>query len=463
MTTVNKSKLLSLAHAYSGTDPTLYRILKELIDAQDGIVREIEKIVRQATEVREEERSAPPEPLDFVISPTRRNIILSWNNPDLEVVTSFDVRKGTDWESADRLLTTFSTRIVLDPIAVGDHTYMVRSISVFGIISDTSAIATITIPRIADIVLNIRTIDNAVLLDWEIPESFFDISHYIIQKDGVVLGQSLSTFHTIIEISGGTFIYEVTPVDIAGNEGTTVCAEATVSKPRDYVIDGTAEDAFDGVVVRGLVDNLRLITPIKTDLTWQSRFAVHDTLQELIDAGYNYWLEPSAASGTYENTFDFGEIFTSRLVSFRYNFIPLVGSVGISVQISISSDGSTFTAPVEQLQLFADSVRYVKVKIAFTPTDSAIISVTRMAVLLEVRQVTEQGRSNALSTDGNGTVIAFEEDFLGVSSVVGTVETEDPRHVVVSALNPNGFNLWVFDDDGVRRSQLVDWIARGIA
>ena len=462
-TVINKSKLLSLAHAFSKSDPVLYRILKDVIDAQDGIVRDVEDIIRQAETDRIADRVAPPKPANFVVVATSRNIVLSWDNPDIETVASFDVRKGTDWDSADRLLTTPTTRVVLDPITVGDHTYMVRSVSTFGVKSKTSTTAAITIPAISDLVVRGRSIDNTVLLDWETPVSTFDIAYYTVRKGIEDLGRTLSTFHTIVEVSGGTFIYDVVPVDIAGNVGADFCVEIVVSNPRDYIAGGTIEDALDGVIVNGIVNQERLITPVKAGVTWQERFAVHNTLQALIDVGYEYWLEPSATSGTYENVYDFIEIYNNRLVSFRFNFVPLIGEVAVAVELSYSEDNVTFTAPLAQLQLFADSVRYVKVKLTFTPVNSALIAITRMINYLEVRLITEQGRASVLAADANGTVIIFEEDFLQVSSVVGTVETESPRHVVVSDIGINSFSLWVFDDEGDRQSHTVDWIARGSA
>ena len=460
-TSVNKSKLLSLAQSFTQDSPELYAILKDLIDAQDGLVRDIEEIIKESQAAREVEAEPPPKPLGFNVETTTRNIILKWENPDTAKVAQFDIRVGTDWGTANKLFRTSSTRAVLDPVTVGMHTYMIRSISPQGVESETSAVSTIVIPEIGDYVVNARTIDNTVLLNWDAPDSIFEIDYYIIQRGMAELGRSSSTFHTITEQVGGDFVYEVIPYDIAGNKGPAVCVDVTVSKPRDYVIDGVITDDLSGTLVNGLKEGNRIFIPVKSE-TWTQHFSTYRTIQAFIDAGYTYWLEPSASSGTYESVYDFETLYKKRLITFRYNFIPLVGTVDIKVELSYSADNITYSTPIEQTRLFADSIRYVKAKLTFTSAVySGIIILTKLEALLEVRQIMDQGIMRANLSDTNGTLVAFAEIFLDVSSVVSTVESEQSRYAVVSDIDTNGFRIWVFDDDGSRRTHDVNWIARG--
>jgi hypothetical protein len=95
--------------------------------------------------------------------------------------------------------------------------------------------------------LEVTTVDNNVLLDWEDPAvGDLPIAEYKIYKGASFAGASLvgtvyGTFHTYIEKVGGEYTYWVVAIDTAGNVSTEESYTATVTPPSDYILRSSLE------------------------------------------------------------------------------------------------------------------------------------------------------------------------------------------------------------------------------
>ena len=114
-----------------------------------------------------------------------------------------------------------------------------------------------------------------------------------------------------------------------------------------------------------------------------------------------------------------------------YNAQVVAGTPSMTTQISVSSDGSTYTDYPGQTQIFATNFRYVKVRL--TATDSAgtgLYSITNLSVTLDAKLKNDGGMISCVSTDTSGTVANFGVTFVDVTSITVTPQGTTPLTAV---------------------------------
>lgn len=458
---INRSRLLNLISGINAKDPKLFEVLRELIitqEAQQNLLETQDRLTELETEV------LPPNVTGFTYVLTRLNVILNWN----AVANFYEIRQGTDWNTANRILTTATTQAVFNPLLVGTTSYLIKSISISGVYSANAARVDVIIPPIGTPTPSAQVIDNNVLLRWNEPITTFDILHYKVDRNGTDIGVIRGTFIALFEIAGGTFTYGIKAVDIAGNESARGTIIATVTSPADYELSGTLTDDFTGGTKDNCVkDGSWLIAPVDDAETWTTHYTDQsfDQIQDFINAAYSVWVEPSESTGSYEKIFDFGAIFTDTLVSVLFNSLAIDGTVAVVVKIAVSDDNITYSSFVTATSIFAASVRYVKVRFEFTATGSSIIAITSLIVNLNIKREVDSGTVNADDADTNGTFVAFNKAFRDVDSITLTVDSNN-EIVAVYDFNdvpdPTGFYVFAYDSTGARIDALVSWKARGV-
>lgn len=254
------------------SDPDTADALQLIIDE----IKRIGVIVDPAPAVQSKADAIPTEPPPnvsvFTATTNSRNVILEWTAPSSETLF-YEVRVGAVWETASRVTLTANTSAILDPIAVGATTYLVKAINGSGVYSLAAYSVVLTIPAIGLTRLTPSVLTNNVLLYWTIPTSTFDIEYYIIKKGGTEFARIRSTFLAFTELVGGTYVYSVTPVDIAGNIGPLVSATVLVNDPPDFVLQSTITSTFAGTKTHAIVeDNNRLLVCIYSGESWQDHF-----------------------------------------------------------------------------------------------------------------------------------------------------------------------------------------------
>lgn len=208
---------------------------------------------------------------------------------------------------------------------------------------------------------------------------------------------------------------------------------------------------------RGLVVKGSPKKPVVIPTAWP-------TWQDAINAGYDLYFEPGPnVAGSYTEIFDFGIIFNSILVNLDWNLKNQVGTVSVTSTISVSTDNITYDAPVAGTSRFATSARYVKVIVTFTPANKKSgLNFYNFKCVLSVHRETDAGSVAALSTDVSGTPVLFNKAFKAIDGLTLTPQVNTSLHAVYANLSTSGFNVYVFDDAGVRQSATVTWVARGI-
>lgn len=396
-------------------------------------------------------------------------VVLSWENPDDPTPRWYDIRLGASWGTADRVAVTSATQFNLGAVASG--TYLIKALNRNGAESATAASTVVTIPALGTISVTATVVDNNVLLKWTAPSSLFAIDYYTVKKNGSTIGTIKGTFTAIYEQAAGTFTYSITPVDIGGNSGTPATIDATVSTPPDYVLSGTVADDQTGTKVNVLLSGTSLIGPVYTSETYQAHFTKGPwtTWQDVISAGYSYWLQPAESSGTYTYTFDFGTIYTNIQVAVDWSETIIAGSVAVTTTLSVSDDngvGDPFDTPVAGTSRFCDSVRYLKMVMTFTPTSSGIVQVDGITASLSVKLAIDAGEVLADSTDPYGTTVTFNKSFKDIESITLTVDSTGEGLTAIydftDVPNPTDFAVFVYDSSGNRADYYVSWKARGI-
>jgi len=408
----------------------------------------------------------PTDVLVFTHTVNSDGVVLSWENPDDPTPRWYDIRLGTLWGTADRVAVTSATQFNLGPVASG--TYLIKALNRNGAESPNAASTVVTIPALGTISVTATVIDNNVLLKWTAPTSLFAIDYYTVKKGGTVIGTIKGTFTAIYEQASGTFTYSITPVDIGGNSGTPATVDAIVNTPPDYVLTGTVADDQSGTKVNVYLDGTSLIGPVYTSETYQAHFTKGpwSTWQDVISAGYSYWLQPAESTGTYTKTFDFGTIYTNVGVQLDWSETIIAGSVAVTTTIAVSDDNISYDTPVAGTSRFCDSVRYARMVMTYTPTSSGIVSVDGISASLSVKLAIDAGEILADKTDTYGTTVTFNKAFKDVESITLTVDSTAEGILAIydftDVPNPTDFAVFAYDSTGNRVDYYVSWKARGI-
>lgn len=400
------------------------------------------------------------------------NLRLIWDSQGAGV--SYEVRLGSDWDTANHLVTTGSPNVNLDPISiplsVGNYTFLVKALDEAGTYSTNATSILVNIPPITPPTITAKLISNFVLLTWTEGGSVFQIDHYHLLRNGVEIGTALKgNFHAFFETVGGNNSYQVISHDIADNESSpSTAVQLLVGNPIDFILEDSITSILDGTITNGIVENSQLLVPIFDAQTYEDHFIdnVWDTSQEQIDAGYPIYIQPAESTAEYQETFDFGALFTNVIINIDWNFIAVSGNVTVSTDIEYSTDAITWSTPVTGTSVFADSARYVRVTVTFTPDDdTCLLRFYNFRCLLNVQRQNDGGFGTADSTDVGGTAITFNKTFLSVDSItitpVGSVVIT-PVYDYTFTPRDNTFYVYLFDNTSTRVSGDFTWAARGI-
>ncbi|NBX51076.1 hypothetical protein EBT25_14385, partial [bacterium] len=193
---------------------------------------------------------------------------------------------------------------------------------------------------------------------------------------------------------------------------------ATVASPPDFIFHGAFESTFSGTLSSAILEQGSVIVPVNTTETWANHFTTRSwsTPQDQINAGYPIYIQPNNSPGYYEEVFDFGAILSSSKVTLTYTGTTVAGTITITPKISVSANGSTYTDYDGFDSIYGVNFRYVKIRLTFTGTGTAIYSLNNMGVRLDAKLVNDAGTVSAVSSDANGTIVNFAKEFVDITS-----------------------------------------------
>lgn len=464
----NTSSLPNLIEIVRSNDPTLADTLGVINEELKRLAFKVDPAPVVQKKVAIAKGAAPNDVLNFTYTFTTRNIFLTWEAPNLDFLL-YEIRIGTVWETATRILTTATLQAILDPIAIGTTTYLIKAINSTGVYSANAVSLAVVVPALGSFTVSSTVLGNFVLLTWTIPTSTFEIDHYIIKKNGVEFARLKTTFLANQELAGGTFTYSIVAYDLFGNASASQSNTALVPPPSDFVLKKEFESAFAGTKVNTIQDGSTLLVCVDTAKTWATHFSTPGwaNINAQIAAGYPLYIQPAATTGSYKEVFDIGSIYTNSVINLSYLFTLISGSFTVGFSTRVSDDNVSWSAANTNMSFFAASVRYIEVTVSFTSSDDkALMTFYHFHVAISVREEIDSGEILAVASDVNGTVVTFNKTFKDVDSITVSTKTTTEHYTVVYRFNdvpnPTSFSVFVYDSSGIRIGKTVEWKARGI-
>lgn len=107
-----------------------------------------------------------------------------------------------------------------------------------------------------------------------------------------------------------------------------------------------------------------------------------------------------ARTGYYTEILDFGTVVNNVILNINWNTSVIVGTVDIQCSISVSSDGSNWSAFTNGVSQFFSVLRFAKVLLTFTASSNkSAIKITNLAGYLNVRYEQDGGTAQANAGD----------------------------------------------------------------
>lgn len=404
------------------------------------------------------------------------SVVLSWSAVQGSLATQFyEIRYGASFATGTSLGTIKGTTSAYKAKWAGDRTFWVAAVDAnnnYGAAGST--IETVVLP--GSVTVTAETVDNNVLLRWgdatgTLPIDYYEIRRGTTYASGAVIGRVSARFTAIFESAGGAFTYWINPVDVAGNEGTLSSIAANVTAPPDYQLLLDLNSTFNGTRSNFVYDAQAGGNVVPVNATEQ--FGAHFTTNSFaspdaqVTAGFPYYVQPTSASGYYEETIDYGTVVASSKITALLTYTTINGSVTVVPTISYKTTaGGSWTDIVGLDSIFATNFRYVKIRYDFTAsTNKSFLLVTALNVKLDVKLKNDAGTVQVYAADSGGTVVNFNVPFLDINSITVTplaTVLQTAVYDFVDVPNPTSFKVLLFDSSGSRVDGTVGWSAKGV-
>lgn len=400
-------------------------------------------------------------------------VTLRWSNvPDLDL-QYYEIRQGADWANGTIVTRVAANTHTLGAISGASQTFWIKAVDTSGGYSANPASLITSFSAPTPVTMSAQVVDNNVLLRWTVASSTLAVDYYEIRRgstwaSGTVVGRvSNSTFTTLFETQSGAYTYWIAAVDIGGNVGAISNVSATVAQPPDYQLFTNYNSTLNGTLSNAVLEGGVVYLAVNSTETWESHFTSRGwtTIQNQIDAGYPYFIEPTGTSGYYEEIFDYGGSLPATKVTITPTNVTILGSSTVTPNLQVSNDGTSWTDFGAVTEAFATNFRYVKFRLTVSSSGGDdIVALDGLNFRLDAKQKADSGMVTAVSTDAGGTTVNFNAQFVDVSSITVSPQGTSALRAVydfTDTPNPTGFKVLLFDSAGNRASGTVSWTARG--
>lgn len=408
------------------------------------------------------------------------DLVLLWSGVQGSfAIVSYELRFGLTYATATSINTATVTRFSRRCDWVGLQRWWVTPIDVQGNPGTPASIdITITAPGAVTPGNaghpSAEVIDNNVLLYWTAPSTgSLPIDRYEVRKGaswaaGATVGSNgNSTFTAVFEQAAGTFTYWVTAFDSAGNIGTPASIVATMSQPPDYILRSNIDSTFTGTKSNVYLDSGALYGPVDTTATWATHFSTPGwaNIDAQITAGYPSYFEPSATSGFYEETFDYGATLPATTVTATLNSTLITGAVTatplISWKLNVGDAWTNLASGVSSALI--SNFRYVKVRYDLAATGGLnLLRINGINVKLSVKLRSDSGSGTAVAS--TGVAVTFGYPFISADTPIVQPQGATPLIPVViysGGVNPTGFTVHLYNLAGTDVGGAFSWTVRG--
>ena len=241
---------------------------------------------------------------------------------------------------------------------------------------------------------------------------------------------------------------------------------ATIAQPPDYILRTQINSTFTGTLTNMFVEAGQLIGPVDTSESFATHFTSHGwaSPQDQISAGYPLYIEPGLASGSYDETFDYGAVLPSSTITVTVGTTAIAGTVTLNAQIYYKTAlGDPWTAaPAGTLSVLATNFRYVRALLTFNATAGAnLIALNSLTLKLASKLKTDSGAGTAAI---GGSAVSFNVPFLSADTPLVQPDGSTPLIPVViysGGPNPTGFTVKLYNTSGADVGGTFSWTARG--
>lgn len=370
---MNNAQIESLINGLQFSDPRTAEVLRLLNKESQRATAEMDSRLKklEGPFVDLSKSIIPQDVLNFQAVARAFSVHFTFDRTNI-AQRAFEIRVGTSWDNSQRVLTTASLQFDIDPILKGNYIYFIKAISVTGNYSQNAAFTFLSILGPSSVTISSSVIDNNVLLSWTLPTSEFQIDYYKVLRNGVEIGHQGSSFFAIFEPQAGIYTYSIVAYDIAGNTSPMASQTISVSTPTDYEIEDVRTSDLNGTRVNAIRNPspVKIIATANITESWQDHFVNNGfaTPQDQINAGYPIYIQPTPATGSYEEVHDYGVTFTNVLITVTWNKFTVVPDVNFAFSISYSTNGISYSTPVPDTHIYAVNLRYLKIRFDFTAT-----------------------------------------------------------------------------------------------
>ena len=198
----------------------------------------------------------PKPPTSLQVSIETGGVRIRWVVSTSATVATYELRVGATWATAALIGQSLTSNYLWAMQTAGTYTIWIAAVDKFGNYSTpVSVVENIVAPGPVQSPAT-SIVDNNVLFTWVAPlVGSQPIAHYEIRKGLTYSGSGLiglngpSTFFTYFESAAGNYTYWITPIDVAGNYGTSVSITAAVQQPPDYVLRADYFSNFVGTPI----------------------------------------------------------------------------------------------------------------------------------------------------------------------------------------------------------------------
>ncbi len=390
------------------------------------------------------------------------NVLIKWEESNSTYPISHYIVSHDDLTTIAKT-TTYTTKVNWSSKSI-----TIQAVDIANNVSEIrTATSTIALPSVIEV--SSKVIDNNILLYWKQTAKTLPISHVEIKKGETLeaaelIGANNSTFANLFESKSDYYTYWIIPVDTAGNKGDSLSTTALINEPPDYVLNAQWFSDFSGTKYNSFSESEKLYLGIKNE-TFENHFIVNSwsTAQDQVNAGYLLYAQPFSTTSFYEEIFDYGTVLASTTVTVTLDY-ERIGNGGFQIDISTSTEATTWSLNTNTSKVTTSNFRYVKVKVSFIGTANDAFIVNTMEVKLDSKIKSDNGKTTANASDTSGTIVNFNKTFVDVINITITPLGTTRKTFVcdfVDIPNPTFFKVYIYDMNGNRITSDFTWSAEG--
>jgi len=364
----------------------------------------------------------PPDVSNLTSTVQDTNVLLSWGKVTVPDLWKYEIRVGASWASGSVVDVVDGTTFTIDALTAGSYVYMIKAIDTSGNYSTTEDTVTTTInaPGTPQN-LSGQSRQGTALLSWtspafSSPRQEHGVRYYKIYRslssetfsNATLIAESETTTYAYQEASAGTYKYYISAVCFGGNESATPASiELEVDDSINFILQSTITDTdFTTGTATGLSYELSGVYPLIPTTPWQTVHSNNSwtSVQDQIDAGYTYFVQPTLSSGSsYERVVDLGVQLGNGKITVTQSQTAIEGTLTTDVTISVSKDGVSYTDYVNpvDLQLVVTGFRYVKVLFQYSGDGTTIARLNSVTITVNAKPIQETGTG---TTGAGGSV-----------------------------------------------------------